>query len=388
MSVNDAWASFLAFDMACRLPLLLICTLLAAGSGPAQAAELGEPRVSSFIGQPLVADIELTMLEDAGTPVQVRLAHPDVYRGANIGMPPVLSTLTFSVMRREGRQFLHVTSLKPVEPAHLHLYLELADGAQRSVRLATLWLSPDPQPAPPPAPVVPVVPVVAAAAAAPVPARAAVSDPVRPRVEKPVPVPVRAQPVAVAAPRRAVAVVPPVIKPVKQPATQPERKPQAVSPAALALAPAAAPAACMPQADLQQNACAVLEAKNAVLRGQLDQLEDKVKLLQVAMGAAPAAVVPAAPPIKPKKKPAAAPPEAGTPWLLVGGAIAGLLALAAAGLAILRRRKASRGGAAPRHVEPSVPLGARLKARLGGLGKPAKTASPADAGVHNSSTQV
>ena len=75
-----------SFAMACRLPLRLSlsfsCALLA---GAAQAAELGEPRVSSFIGQPLVADIELTMLEDAASPVQVRLAHPNVYRGANIG---------------------------------------------------------------------------------------------------------------------------------------------------------------------------------------------------------------------------------------------------------------------------------------------------------------
>ncbi len=378
MSVNDAWASFLAFDMACRLPLLLICTLLAAGSGPAPAAELGEPRVSSFIGQPLVADIELTMLEDAGAPVQVRLAHPDVYRGANIGMPPVLSTLKFSVMRRDGRQFLHVTSLKPVEPAHLHLYLELADGAQRSVRLATLWLSPDPQPAPPPAPLAPLLPV----AAPPAPARAAVPEPVQPRVEKPVPAPVRKQPVVAAVPRKARVVAPPAT----QPATQLASKPKLVPAPVAALAPA--PAACMPQAHPEQNACAVLEAKNAVLRGQLDQLEDKVKLLQVAMGAAPAAVLPAAAPIRPKKKQAAAPPEAGTPWLLVGGALAGLLALVAGGLALLRRKKAGKGGAAPRRVEPTVPLGARLKARLGGLGKPAKTAPRTDSAVHNSSTQV
>ncbi|WP_036252827.1 FimV family protein, partial [Massilia sp. BSC265] len=87
------------------------CALLAATSWSAEAAELGEPRVSSFIGQPLVADIELTMLEDAANPVQVRLAHPNVYRGANIGMPAVLSSLRMSVMQRDGRQFLHITSL-------------------------------------------------------------------------------------------------------------------------------------------------------------------------------------------------------------------------------------------------------------------------------------
>jgi hypothetical protein len=34
-----------------------------------------------------VADVELTLLDDPATPVRVRLANPDVYRGANIAMP-------------------------------------------------------------------------------------------------------------------------------------------------------------------------------------------------------------------------------------------------------------------------------------------------------------
>ena len=83
----------------------------------------------------------------------MRLAHPNVYRGANIGMPAVLSTLAMTVTQRDGRQFLHVTSLRPVDAGHLHLYLELTDKGQRAVRLVTLWLTPDPNPpAPTPAP--------------------------------------------------------------------------------------------------------------------------------------------------------------------------------------------------------------------------------------------
>lgn len=350
--------------MACRLFLLLISSLLA---GAASAAELGEPRVGSFIGQPLVADIELTMLEDTATPVQVRLANPNVYRGANISMPPVLSTLNFSVMRRDGRQFLHITSLKPVEAAHLHLYLELADGSQRGVRLATLWLSPDPQPAPPPVPVVPTVPVVPVAppvVAKAVAVKAVAAEPVH--VVKPVPAPSRLTPAPVAAPR----------KPVAEPAPLP------------APAPASPPAACKPQVQPEQNACVALGAKNAILREQLGQLEDKVKVLQVAMGAAPAAVVPAAKPYKLKRKKPEPPPEADTPWLLVGGGIAGVLALLAGVLVAVRRRKVAKRKIPPRHVEPTVPLGARLKARLGGLGKQPKANAPAETAAHESSTQV
>ncbi|MFS2020491.1 FimV family protein, partial [Massilia sp. CT11-108] len=131
-----------------RRTRLILSSLALAALASAHAAELGDPRVSSHIGQPLVADVELTMLDDAATPVQVRVASPEVYNGAGIAVPPVLSSLNLSVMRRDGRQFLHVTSLRAVDADHVHLYLELVDKGQRAVRLATLWLTPDPNPAP------------------------------------------------------------------------------------------------------------------------------------------------------------------------------------------------------------------------------------------------
>lgn len=336
--------------MACRLPLILICALLA---GAAHAAELGEARVSSFIGQPLVADIELTMLEDAANPVQVRLASPNVYRGANIGMPAVLSTLRMSVMRRDGRQFLHVTSLGAVESEHLHLYLELADGSQRTVRLATLWLAPDPNPAPPPVPAALPAPVKTAEPAlkleaAPVPARA------RP---KPVPAPARPKP----------AVAPP----------------EAARPASPQTEPAPVGGACAPQPKAQVDACVMLGAKNAMLREQLGELEDKVKLLQVAAGAAPVPRTQQPQVHKPKKKKPEPPPEQGAPWLLAGAG-AGVLALLAGLVFVLRRRKAAQRGEGPR-----VGLGARLKARLGRKSAPAGAVEPTlDERAHDSSTQV
>lgn len=335
--------------MACRLPLFFSCALLA---GAASAAELGEPRVSSFIGQPLVADIELTMLEDAATPVQVRLAHPEVYRGASIGMPAVLSTLRMSVMRRDGRQFLHVTSTGPVVSEHLHLYLELADGSQRTVRLATLWLSRDPNPAPVPVPL-PVSAPVVAKAAEPVPKPAPEARP------KPVPVVARAKPAAAA---------PKVAKPAPP-------KPE----------PVMAGAACAPQPQPQRqvDACAVLDAKNAMLREQLGQLEDKVKLLQVAAGASPAPIVHPVKLHKPKKKKTEPPPEEGMPWLLLGAG-AGVLALLAGLVLALRRRRAAR-----RAASPAPGLGARLKERFGRQPGPAGAVEPTlEEGTHKSSTQV
>lgn len=350
MSVNYAWAPLLLFLMASRLPSILVYALL---SGAAGAAELGDAQVRSYIGQPLVADIELTTLDAPARAVQARLAHPNVYRGANIGMPQVLSTLNMTVMQRDGRQFLHVTSLAPVESSRLHLYLELADGGQRDVRLVTLSMTPNPNPPPPPVPVpVPVRPAAPVLVAAPAPVPVAATPPPRPRPAPP-PRPVvlaKAEPAPDALPKPA-----------------PDPKPVAAAsllPVAAFTAPAA-PATCAATPDVDRSTvCAALDYKNAQLRDQIGQLEDKVRVLQVALGANPAAVSKPRPldPAKPHpaRRRAAPEPEASAPWGWIAGGIGAMLALAGGALVLLRRRK--RAG----RIEPmpGVPLMTLLRQRF------------------------
>jgi hypothetical protein len=290
MAVNDAVA--LIYHAMVRRPHRFVaCTILAAACTLLHAAELGDVRVASHSGQPLVADIELSMLDDPATPVTVRLASPEVYSGAGIAVPAVLSSLNLAVMRRDGRQFLHVTSLRPVDADHVHLYLELVDKGQRAVRLATLWLTPDPSPVvvAPPVVAAAVPAALAASVAAPAPAAARgaasarASAPVAPAMPAHVPVhvpsPVRAPMPARAHGEAAVAAPAPapiVVKPAR--------------PAVLAKpVPAAAvqPPACVRQPD-EAQACTVLGAKNADLRAQLVRLEDKVKGLQARLGVTPA----------------------------------------------------------------------------------------------------
>jgi hypothetical protein len=302
------------------------------------AAELGEARVASHIGQQLVADIELAMIEDPAAPVGVRLADREVYNGAGIAMPAVLSSLNLSVMRRDGRQFLHVTSLRPVESQHLHLYLELSDKGQRAVRLVTLWLTPDPNPAPPPAP----LPV-------PAPAPAPVAAP----VQQSAPAPVVASAARPPAARPRPAVVPAAATAPKKPAPAPHVDSQ--------------PAACVRPPD-EAQACVALGAKNAALREQLGKLEDKVKGLQASMGAVPVPANDAAPPAPPPKpagpkpissikllvphKPKAPPAEeGGLPWGWIGAGL-GLSAAAAGAALLLKRRGRSRNVDIP--DEPGV----------------------------------
>lgn len=360
-----------------------------AAPGLVHAAELGDARVLSYIGQPLAAEVELTSVEDASKPVQAQLARRDVYRGANIAMPPVLSGLDIAVIRQGGKQFLRLASVKPVESKHLHVYLELVDGGQRSVRLVTLWLTPDPDPAPLPVaapvpapvltpvplppPAAPVVPAAPAAIAAQ-PAKAS-----KPPAPLPRPVPPKRRPVAAPAAtgthpaEDAAHAAPP--KPVVA-AAGPVAKPDAA-----AAGPAGSPAACAPApAAAELNACAVLGAKNEALRHELGQLEDKVKVLQVATGVKSASEADAetvaranakldadaqatpdtrpdagpkpAPRIHRKPKPVA-PPEEPMPWLAIGGALAGLLALAGLFL-VWRRRRAAAGKELKTAREPEV----------------------------------
>ena len=260
---------------------LFLCSLALCALVPVHAAELGDPRVASHIGQPLVADVELTLLEDPATPVQVRVASPEVYNGAGIAVPPVLASLNLSVMRRDGRQFLHVTSIRPVDADHVHLYLELVDRGQRAVRLATLWLTPDPNPAPPPAPVLALSP-----ASAGVPDAVLLAQVERARMARAVPVSVPV-PEPAAGPKA----VPP--RPVAVP--RPRPVPAAKAPVLPAAAPDVHPQACARPAG-EAQACAALGAKNDELRARLSQVEDRMKKLQATLGAPAVAAGPAGKP--------------------------------------------------------------------------------------------
>jgi hypothetical protein len=408
--------------MASRTRLFLSSFALAALL-PVHAAELGDPRMSSHIGQPLVADIELTMLEDAATPVQVRVASAEVYNGAGIAVPPVLSSLNLSVMRRDGRQFLHVTSLRPVDVDHVHLYLELVDKGQRAVRLATLWLTPDPAPAP----AVVAAPALARVAApAPVPDAVLLAQVERARAA-------RAAAAAAAEPVRAPAVQP---RPVRTAVQRPRPAPVARPPVLPVAQPDAHPAACArPAAEAQ--ACVALGAKNDELRARLGQVEDRMKKLQVSLGATvavqppsgpahkdtpvkdgaakaeepkagpakEAAATPGAPKPEPAKaaaaheqpkpvvpagprpihsikplvphKPKAPPPDEGLPWGWIGAAIGALaLALGGTGAFVVVRRRRAGGVNGAQTVAASPGLLARLKARFAARNGAAQAREP------------
>lgn len=256
----------------------------------AGAAELGEMAVLSHVGQPLLAEIELTALApDEASGVAVRLASSDVYRGGGIGMDPALQTLTISPLERGGRHYVRVSTRQAIQAGHVHLYLLLGNGNGAVVRLATLWLTP----APPAAVSAPVRPAV--------PAPAPVSTPVP--LPRAVPVAPSPDAAALAARARAEGLVRPPRMFVPPPAMPMQMAP-APRPPRRATAPMAA---CAPQADMEQaQACVALDEKNTALNARLGELEGKLGALQKAL-ALPAAAVAVAPVAAPAEAQAQAP---------------------------------------------------------------------------------
>jgi hypothetical protein len=325
--------------------------LLAATCALGQAAELGEPVVKSYRGQPLVADFELTSLAGEQA-VQVKLAHPEVYNGAGIKMHPVLGNLTMSVMRRDGRQFLHMTSTKPVETEYVHLFVELTDAGKAVVRGATLWFVPDPNPAPAPV-------------ALPLPVAMPVSE--AQRVPK--------------------AAVKPAARAVSQPALLSDDAEGPVAAPLPAARKARLPArksgagACAPLSDTEKaRLCQAIDYQNGLLSAQIVELEEKVRLLQGAIEGklpppasvpAPAvASVPKGPPPKliaasaASKAKKARLDESSFPWLWIGIGVA-VLALAGGGGWYVWRRKTGKGKVKEEEEGEAKPgLLARLKAKF------------------------
>lgn len=350
------------------------CLLLATVSRWCGAAELGDAAVSSYIGQPLAAEIELTGLAEPGAAVTVRNASMDVYKGANIAISPVLPTLSLSVVRRENRQFLRLSSTRAVDAGYLHLFLELSEGGRANVRGTTLWLNPDPAPKPPPAPVVarPVpAPVLTMPAIAPIPAAALP----------------RAMPAPPAPPAPVVRDSEPARKPVRE------------------ITLTGKPAAACIQTEEQAKACAATEYKNGLLSAQVVELEEKVRQLQrvieasaastavasatgtpahggsadasaVASAAAAAASAsaprPAIPPPPPKPAKPLKHEGEGLPWLLIGGGLGVLALLGGAGWFLMKRRNEAAAPATGSFMR-------RLASRFQGKAKSAPAPAAADA---------
>lgn len=200
-----------------RFTTQLVAAGLIAVPLTAGAAGLGKLSVTSALGQPLAAEIELFAADKAELDsLSAALASDQAFRDARVEFAPVLSTLRFTVVKKpNGKAILKVTSTRPVNDPFIDMLVELSWASGRLVREYTMLLDPPGTAvAQTVAPVV-VEPVQAPAAKpAPAPAEPVAQEPVPEPAPEAVPEPA---PVASAEPE-----VPPAAGPAPEPAAGPE----------------------------------------------------------------------------------------------------------------------------------------------------------------------
>jgi pilus assembly protein FimV len=147
-----------------------------------QAAGLGKLVVTSALGQPLNAEIDLIAADKSELDsINAGLANAQTFQNANVSYAPILSALHFAVVKKpDGQAVLKITSSKPVNDPFLDMLVELNWASGRLVREYTVLLDPPstaaPQTAAPMAvaapsitpPAKPAKPVTAKTAASPV----------------------------------------------------------------------------------------------------------------------------------------------------------------------------------------------------------------------------
>lgn len=125
-----------------------------AWSGLSFAVGMGSINVTSSLGQPLKADIDLVAVTKAEKASLVaRLASPDTYKNAGVDYPFNNKFRFEMVNRADGEPYLKVTSDQPVNDPFVVMMVELNWSAGRLVREFTFLLDPPNYVADQPAPI-------------------------------------------------------------------------------------------------------------------------------------------------------------------------------------------------------------------------------------------
>ncbi len=140
----------------------------------AYSAGLGRLAVTSALGQPLSAEIEIVSLQPGEEDsLSARLAPPEAFRQAGIELSSALIGLQLAIDKRGGRPVIRLSTLQPVNEPFLDVLIELQWSTGRLVREYTFLLDPPeyraPKPAAAPAPAAKPAPVAVPTPTAPAP---------------------------------------------------------------------------------------------------------------------------------------------------------------------------------------------------------------------------
>ncbi len=114
----------------------------------AQALTLGRLSVLSFLGQPLVAEIEVPEISpEESNSLRVVIANAEAFKSAGLDYSPTVAELTITGKRRaDGRAILEVRGNQPVTAPFVDLVLEITWNAGRMLRDYTVLLDPPASP--------------------------------------------------------------------------------------------------------------------------------------------------------------------------------------------------------------------------------------------------
>ena len=173
-----------------RKLVLAIATASALSSGMANALGLGGLTVKSTLNQPLLAEIELTQVQDLNAAQVVpSLATSAEFAQAGVGRTAILDDLTFTpVINAGGKSVLRITSTKPVRDPYVKFLVQVLWPNGRALREYSLLLDP-PKFSP------------EAAAAAQLPSTAPAATPAQPQPAAATPAPPAAEPAAPTEPK-------------------------------------------------------------------------------------------------------------------------------------------------------------------------------------------
>jgi pilus assembly protein FimV len=108
------------------------------------ALGLGRLNVTTALGQPLVAEVDLSIAPgDDFDSIRANIATPAVYRGANVEYQGILQTIRVQPLRRaNGQPFLRLTSNQAVNEPFLDVLIEVNSNTGRLVREFVVLLDP------------------------------------------------------------------------------------------------------------------------------------------------------------------------------------------------------------------------------------------------------
>ena len=171
--------------MRLRMKSTVLALALAGLSLPAYPAGMGKLTVMSGLGQPLRAEVELSVTREELSSLSARVAPVDAFKQAGIEFAPVLAAIKFEIAKRpDGKSILKLSSDRPIGEPFLDMLIQLDWAQGRLVREYTFLLDPPDavfakQQVAPVAPAEsPKVPAPAKPAAAAAPAKAEPAEPV------------------------------------------------------------------------------------------------------------------------------------------------------------------------------------------------------------------